>query len=122
MFPPHRGELAGAIREDSTGFVQQMSQEAKEYESAQYGQEDAHRTFVALSVPKKLVVMLGGPVMNLLISIVLMTVMVSGIGLPAVTQPVQSVSECVMPDDVPEAFCYEGTSVAPPPASEVPPG
>ena len=80
MFPPHRGEPAGAIREDSTGFVQQMSQEAKEYESAQYGQEDAHRTFVALSVPKKLVVMLGGPVMNLLISIVLMTVMVSGIG------------------------------------------
>src|SRR5699024_701216 len=48
MFPPHRGEPAGAIREDSTGFVQQMSQEAKEYESAQYGQEDAHRTLVAL--------------------------------------------------------------------------
>src|SRR5699024_11413116 len=53
-------------------------------------------TFVALSVPKKLVVMLGGPVMNLLISIVLMTVMVSGIGLPAVTPTVQSVSECTV--------------------------
>lgn len=122
MFPPHRGEPAGAIREDSTGFVQQMSQEAKEYESAQYGQEDAHRTFVALSVPKKLVVMLGGPVMNLLISIVLMTVMVSGIGLPAVTPTVQSVSECVLPADAPEDSSCEGRPEAPALAAGIRPG
>lgn len=71
MYPPHKGEPAGTIREDSTGLLQQvteLSEEAKQYESSLYGPEDAHRTFVALPVPKKLVVMLGGPFMNLLIS------------------------------------------------------
>lgn len=122
MFPPHQGDPAGMIREDSTGFVQQMSEEAKEYESAQYGAEDAHRTFVALSVPKKLMVMLGGPAMNLLISIVLLTVMVSGIGVPAVTATVQSVSECVLPADAPEGSSCEGRPEAPALAAGIVPG
>ena len=29
MYPPHRGEPAGTVREDSTGFFQQMAEEAK---------------------------------------------------------------------------------------------
>ena len=116
MFPPHKGEPEGTIREDSTGLLQQMtemSEDAKAYESAQYGPEDAHRTFVALSVPKKLVVMLGGPAMNLLISVLLMVVLVSGIGLPSVTPTVQSVSECVVPADAPADVSCEGKPAAP---------
>ncbi|GLI32024.1 MULTISPECIES: M50 family metallopeptidase [Brachybacterium] len=116
MYPPHKGEPEGTIREDSTGLLQQMtemSEDAKAYESAQYGPEDAHRTFVALSVPKKLVVMLGGPTMNLLISVLLMVVLVSGIGLPSVTPTVQSVSECVVPADAPADVSCEGQPPAP---------
>lgn len=116
MYPPHKGEPEGTIREDSTGLLQQMtemSEDAKAYESAQYGPEDAHRTFVALSVPKKLVVMLGGPTMNLLISVLLMVVLVSGIGLPSVTPTVQSVSECVVPADAPADVSCEGQPSAP---------
>ena len=116
MFPPHRGEPEGTIREDSTGLLQQMtemSEDAKAYESSQYGPEDAHRTFVALSVPKKLVVMLGGPTMNLLISVLLMVVLVCGIGLPSVTPTVQSVSECVVPADAPADVSCEGKPAAP---------
>ena len=125
MYPPHKGEPEGTIREDSTGLLQQMtelSEEAKQYESAQYGPEDAHRTFVALSVPKKLVVMLGGPLMNLLISVVLMVVLVSGIGLPAVTPTVQSVSECVVPADAPADTSCEGRPAAPALAAGIRPG
>jgi len=116
MFPQHRGEPEGTIREDSTGLLQQMtemSEDAKAYESSQYGPEDAHRTFVALSVPKKLVVMLGGPTMNLLISVLLMVVLVCGIGLPSVTPTVQSVSECVVPADAPADVSCEGKPAAP---------
>ncbi|MGP5412756.1 M50 family metallopeptidase [Brachybacterium paraconglomeratum] len=116
MYPPHKGEPEGTIRGDSTGLLQQMtemSEDAKAYESAQYGPEDAHRTFVALSVPKKLVVMLGGPAMNLLISVLLMVVLVSGIGLPSVTPTVQSVSECVVPADAPADVSCEGQPPAP---------
>lgn len=122
MFPPHKGDPAGTVREDSTGFVQQMAEEAKQYESTQYGPEDAHRTFVALSVPKKLVVMLGGPVMNLLLSIVAMTILVSGIGLPAVTPTVQSVSQCVLPADAPATASCEGQPEAPALAAGIRPG
>ena len=116
MFPPHKGEPEGTIREDSTGLLQQMtemSEDAKAHESAQYGPEDAHRTFVALSVPKKLVVMLGGPTMNLLISVLLMVILVCGIGLPSVTPTVQSVSECVVPADAPADVSCEGKPAAP---------
>jgi membrane-associated protease RseP (regulator of RpoE activity) len=125
MFPPHRGEPEGTIREDSTGLLQQiteMSEDAKAYESSQYGPEDAHRTFVALSVPKKLVVMLGGPTMNLLISVLLMVVLVSGIGLPSVTPTVQSVSECVVPADAPADVSCEGKPAAPALAAGIRPG
>ncbi|GAA1488571.1 M50 family metallopeptidase [Brachybacterium sacelli] len=125
MFPPHKGEPEGTIREDSTGLVQQMSQisaDAKAYEASQYGPEDAHRTFVALSVPKKLVVMLGGPTMNLLISVLLMTVMACGIGMPAVTPTVQAVSECVLPADAPADADCEGEQEAPALAAGIRPG
>ena len=125
MYPPHEGEPPGTIREDSTGLLQQvteLSEEAKQYESSLYGPEDAHRTFVALSVPKKLVVMLGGPLMNLLISVVLMVVLVSGIGLPAVTPTVQAVSECVVPADAPADVGCEGRPAAPALAAGIRPG
>ena len=125
MYPPHEGEPPGTIREDSTGLLQQvteLSDEAKQYESSLYGPEDTHRTFVALSVPKKLVVMLGGPLMNLLISVVLMVVLVSGIGLPAVTPTVQAVSECVVPADAPADVSCEGRPPAPALAAGIRPG
>lgn len=122
MYPPHRGEPAGTVREDSTGFFQQMAEEAKEAETAEYDPADSHRTFVALSVPKKLVVMLGGPTMNLLISAVLMGILACGIGLPAVTPTVQSVSECVLPADAPEGTSCEGQPEAPANAAGILPG
>ncbi|ATG52575.1 zinc metalloprotease [Brachybacterium vulturis] len=125
MYPPHKGEPPGTIREDSTGLLQQiteLSEEAKQYESSLYGPGDAHRTFVALAVPKKLVVMLGGPLMNLLISVLLMVVLVSGIGLPAVTPTVQTVSECVVPADAPADVSCEGREPAPALAAGIRPG
>ncbi|WP_114855253.1 RIP metalloprotease [Brachybacterium sp. YJGR34] len=125
MYPPHRGEPEGTIREDSTGLLQQvteLSEDAKAYDSSQYGPEDAGRTFVALSVPRKLVVMLGGPSMNLLISLLLMVVLVCGIGLPAVTPTVQSVSECVVPADAPADVSCEGRPPAPALAAGIEPG
>ncbi|GAB4096725.1 M50 family metallopeptidase [Brachybacterium squillarum] len=122
MYPPHKGEPEGTVREDSTGMFQQLADEAKEYESSQYGPEDAHRTFVALSVPRKLVVMLGGPVMNLLIATVLMTVLACGIGMPEVTPRVQSVSQCVLPADAAADASCAGEQEAPAMAAGIRPG
>ena len=122
MFPPHRGEDPGTIREDSTGFFQQMSDDAKQWDSSQYGPEDAERTFVRLPVPKKLVVMLGGPTMNLLLSALFLTILVLGVGLPAVTPRVESVSQCVVPADAPADTSCEGRPEAPAQAAGIRPG
>lgn len=123
MFPPHKGEDPDTIREDSTGFMQQMSQDAKLWDAEQYSPEDRHRTFVALSVPKKLVVMLGGPFMNLLLSALILTVLVAGMGMPSVTTQVRSVSQCVLPADAPkDAGCAEGAPAAPALAAGLKPG
>ncbi|GAB2538888.1 M50 family metallopeptidase [Brachybacterium huguangmaarense] len=122
MYPPHRGDAAGTVREDSTGLVQQMSAEAKEWEAAQYDPAEQHRTFVSLSVPKKIVVMLGGPTMNLLISVVLMGVLLCGFGLPSVTNEVSSVSRCVLPADAPAGTSCDGHPAAPALAAGIRPG
>ncbi|MCT1655437.1 M50 family metallopeptidase [Brachybacterium muris] len=122
MYPPHRGDAPGTVREDSTGFIQQMSQEAKEYEAAQYDPAEAHRTFVSLPVHRKIIVMLGGPAMNLLLSVLLIGVLACGIGLPAVTPTVQSVSECVLPADAPAGTDCEGRPPAPAIAAGIRPG
>ncbi|MDR3069023.1 MAG: M50 family metallopeptidase, partial [Cellulomonas sp.] len=49
-----------------------------------------------LSVPKKLVVMFGGPVMNLVLAVVLMGIVMVGIGLPTQTTTVSTVADCVL--------------------------
>ncbi|WP_058235528.1 M50 family metallopeptidase [Devriesea agamarum] len=122
MYPPHKGDPPDTIREDSTGFFRQMSEDAKAFESEQYGPEDQHRTFVALPVWKKLMVMLGGPCMNLLLSIIFFTVVVSGLGLPALTTKVSSVSRCVVAADAPAGTNCEGKPAAPAFAAGVRPG
>ena len=69
----------------------------------QPGDED--REFYRLSPGKKMIVMLGGPTMNLVIYLVLMVVLLSTLGLSSqkVTQTVSSVSKCVVPVTAPEA-------------------
>jgi membrane-associated protease RseP (regulator of RpoE activity) len=122
MYPPHKGDAPGTVREDSTGLFQQMSQDAKEWEAAQYDPAEQHRTFVALPVWKKLVVMLGGPTMNLLISALLLTVLVCGIGLPGLSTTVESVSRCVVPADAPADTSCDGQQEAPALAAGIEPG
>ncbi|PWH06734.1 zinc metalloprotease [Brachybacterium endophyticum] len=122
MYPPHKGDAPGTIREDSTGLVQQMSRDAREWEASQYDPSEAHRTFSALSVPRKLVVMLGGPTMNLLISAVLLAVLVCGIGLPSTSTTVESVSRCVLPASAPAGTSCEGRQEAPALAAGIRPG
>lgn len=122
MYPPRASDPPGTVREDSTGLVQQMADDAKEWEASQYDPEEQHRTFVALSVPKKLVVMLGGPTMNLIISVVLLAVLLCGFGTPAITPEVSSVSRCVLPAEAPQGTSCDGHPAAPALAAGIRPG
>jgi len=66
---------------------------------------DEHRQFYRLTPGKKMIVMLGGPCMNLLIFLVLFVVLIMTLGTPHndATTTVGTVIKCVVPANSPEA-------------------
>ncbi|MEJ5913385.1 M50 family metallopeptidase [Pseudokineococcus sp. 1T1Z-3] len=97
MFPPRRGEDPGVVRESSTGIFQTMADDARRLSAEEVGPEDAHRAFWRLPVHQRVIIMLGGPTMNLLIAVVLLGILTSVIGVLSPTTRVATVSECVLP-------------------------
>ena len=87
-------------------------------EELEPGEED--RAFYALSVPKRLTVMFGGPFVNLVLGILALAVSLLGIGAPAPTTTVQTVVECAVPAAVAaertaeeQAECQPGDQLTP---------
>jgi membrane-associated protease RseP (regulator of RpoE activity) len=99
MFPPRAGDKPGTLRVSSTGRFSQLADEARQLSLEEIKPGDEDRVFYKLSVPKKVVVMMGGPMMNLLIAVVLLTGLVTlyGVSVPKPGAEVASVSECVVP-------------------------
>jgi len=104
-------------------WVGRLAQDARDASAAEILPGEDHRAFYRLSTPKKLVVMLGGPVMNLLIAFVLMAVVLMGFGVPATTTTLDSVSQCVIPvgDDA-DRECTPQDTAAPAAAAGFRPG
>jgi membrane-associated protease RseP (regulator of RpoE activity) len=99
MFPPKPGDPEGLLRASSTGRFSQLMDQARQDSMEEVQPGDENRVFYKLSVPKKVVVMLGGPVMNLLIAAVLLTGITTlyGVSVAQDGALVMSVSECVVP-------------------------
>lgn len=94
MFPPNR---AGQVRSTSSGPFQALADEARaaEYETVTEG--DHGRLFYEKPVWQKLIIMAGGPLMNVLLAFVILwgVIGIHGIQQPQLT--VAAVSECVLP-------------------------
>jgi membrane-associated protease RseP (regulator of RpoE activity) len=95
MLPPRPGDDESQLRNLSTGRFSQMVDQARADSMEEVRPEDGHRVFYKLSPGKKIVVMLGGPLMNLLIGAVLITGVITLYGLPEVVPKVGLISECV---------------------------
>ncbi len=107
MFPPGPD---GTVKASSTGRLGTLIEQAREESAAEIMEPgDEKRTFYSLSVPKKLVVMLGGPTMNLLIALVLFTVVFAGFGTPTPSTTVSTVTACVPTATDPEGTCVAGS-------------
>jgi membrane-associated protease RseP (regulator of RpoE activity) len=74
---------------------------------------DESRTFYRLGTFKRIVIMLGGPVMNLLIAAVLYLFLFSGLGIQAPTTTIGSVAECVKPIAAADQTCAASDPGAP---------
>ncbi len=94
MFPPKPGKKA---RADTTGRLGLFIDSARQEAQREIGPEDGDRLFYQRSVPKRLIVMLGGPTMNLVIAIVAFTALLTLHGLPTLSTTIQTVSQCVVP-------------------------
>jgi membrane-associated protease RseP (regulator of RpoE activity) len=110
MYPPSAAEQAagatdaGASGRAGGGFFATMVQDARlaNDETVIAGRE---RVFYKLPVWKRIVIMLGGPVMNLLFAIVLFAILFSGIGVQTATTTVAKLSECVLPAGTTQTEC-----------------
>ncbi|WP_349827622.1 M50 family metallopeptidase [Brevibacterium litoralis] len=102
MYPPE--EVTGA-RSRGRGFFSRAMADAREYSNEQIAPGEEHRTFYALSVPKRLVVMFGGPLVNLVLGIGIMAVVLMGIGVLTPTPTVQTVVECAVPASEADRDC-----------------
>lgn len=92
MYPPNKED--GSVRPSSTGMFQTLATEARSMAHEEVGPGDEDRVFYRLPVWKKIIVMLGGPAMNLLIGLVLTAVMLMGFGLAEPTTTIADVSKC----------------------------
>jgi membrane-associated protease RseP (regulator of RpoE activity) len=110
MFPPKRD---GSRRPDSRGRWATLAEQARRDAQREVGPGDADRLFYQRSVTKRLVIMLGGPVMNLVIAVVLLGVIVCAFGVPATTHTVGAVSQCITPAEAPPRSCTSSDPTAP---------
>ncbi|WP_210508707.1 RIP metalloprotease [Naasia sp. SYSU D00057] len=110
MFPPSRP--GGHMRNASTGFFNTMVQEARDSSAESVG-ADEHRAFYRLPVWKRIIIMLGGPFMNLLLAILFYAIVLMGFGVAQTTTTIGSVSECVLPATTERTTCEPADPAAP---------
>ncbi|MCL2455186.1 MAG: site-2 protease family protein [Micrococcales bacterium] len=116
MFPTKEAVDA----KEPTTWAGRAAADAREMSAEEIRPGEDGRAFYRLSVPKKLVVMFGGPFMNLLLAFVLMAIVLVGIGLPVTTTTVGAVGGCVLAGN--EEECAEGAPVGPAAAAGMLPG
>ncbi|MCS5733591.1 M50 family metallopeptidase [Herbiconiux daphne] len=119
MFPPRRaGEKAVA---NSTGFFQSMVQDARQASQLTIGTEE-DRAFYRKPVWQRIIVMLGGPFMNLVLAVVFFSIVLVGFGTAQVSTTVGSVSACVLPATSDRQTCEAGDQQSPGAAAGLQPG
>lgn len=101
MFPPNQ---KGPVDIEKLGRVGTLIETLRETSLSEIEPAEEPRAFYNLSAPKKLIVMCGGPFMNLLIAVVVFFGVFVGIGNPVVSTQINSVVACVPTSDNPEGL------------------
>lgn len=119
MFPPkHRGE---APREGGTGFLSSMIEDARSASTEQIADDEHHRAFYNLATWKRLIIMVGGPAMNIVLALLAFLVVCSGFGIFQSTTTVDAIYTCVVSQAEQQEATESGAEAAcetPSPAAE----
>jgi membrane-associated protease RseP (regulator of RpoE activity) len=119
MYAPTRPDQK--TETSTTGFFDQVVGDAAAPEGATEVDIDT-RSFYRLPLHRRIIIMLGGPVMNLFIAIILYAVVLMGFGVPSLSVTVGSVSECVVPATESRSECLPDDPAAPGAAAGMLPG
>jgi membrane-associated protease RseP (regulator of RpoE activity) len=95
MFPPGTSTAKSAAR----GFFGKIVQDARDASAESAENVAPDRLFYRLPVWKRIIIMFGGPLMNLVLAFVLFAIIVVGFGMPQATNTLSAVSTCVESTD-----------------------
>ncbi|UYM04461.1 M50 family metallopeptidase [Solicola gregarius] len=113
MLPPHQGDDPTTVRKTNTGMFTQLISDARSSEYEHVGPDDEDRLFYRKPWWQKLIVMSGGPLVNIGIALVLFTIAFTLIGAQKPTTTVNSVSACAIPADRDVQTCQPGDPKTP---------
>ena len=104
------------------GVFRTLIQDARSANDETIAEGAEDRVFYRLPVWKRVVIMLGGPLMNLLLALIIFTVLVSGIGVQQGTTTIASLNECVVPAESTVTECAPDDPVSPAVEAGIEPG
>ena len=116
MYPPSKSSGP------ASGVFRSLIQDARSANDETIAEGAEDRVFYRLPVWKRVIVMLGGPVMNLLLATVIFTILLSGIGLQQGTTTIASVTECVVPAGSTQTECAPEDPESPAAEAGIEPG
>ena len=108
MYPPAK---PGA--KPRKGFGAEAIESAREAHNEHVGPGDENRKFYQLPIYKRIIIMFGGPFMNLILGVVLTLVAFGGIGTYVSSTKIAEVSDCVPHDFVNQVSCEDADPIAP---------
>ncbi len=127
MLPPVK-EPEQVASQASPGRFATMIADARQQSLEEVGPDDRDRVFYRLPVRKRVLIMIGGPTMNLILATVLFGIVLVGIGLPQPSLTVNSVVPCTPSvahpsgTALPSGNCPSGTTQTPAKAAGLQPG
>lgn len=98
MLPPAKDADPHEVRTTNTGLFTQLISDARNAEYEHVDDRDLDRLFYRKPWWQKLIVMSGGPVVNIIIAVFLFAVVFMGFGAITPTTTVQAVSDCAISD------------------------
>ncbi len=101
MLPPPKDAPEGTARTMSTGRLALLVEDARRQSLEEIAPGDENRVFYKLPVHKRVIIMLGGPFMNLLLAFFLFAAVLVGIGVAQPSLTVSAVVPCVPTIDAP---------------------
>jgi membrane-associated protease RseP (regulator of RpoE activity) len=97
MLPPRREDAPGMMRNSSTGPFQGLIESARGASLEEVGPGDENRVFYRKKWWQKVIIMFAGPLMNLVLAFVFISIVVMGIGVTAYQPVIGAVSKCAIP-------------------------